>query len=88
VPTVACDASYFAGERVELVHHGVDGVLQFRISPFTSTVILRERSPLATAGGNFGDVADLSSKVSRHRVHGVGEILPGSGDAGHVGLTA
>jgi len=27
----------------------VDGVLQFRISPRASTVILRERSPFATA---------------------------------------
>src|SRR6185312_9849921 len=27
---LACDARHFAGERVELVHHGVDGVLQLQ----------------------------------------------------------
>src|SRR5205823_3808811 len=112
-----------------------------RISPFTSTVILRERSPRATAvvtsamlrtwavklpaieltlsvrsfqvpatpgtlawppsrpsvptsratrdrGRDFGDVADLGGQIARHRVDAVGEILPGAGDAGHLGLAA
>jgi len=30
-------------------HHGIDGVLELEISPLTSTVILRDRSPRATA---------------------------------------
>ena len=34
---------------IQLVHHGVDSVFEFQISPFTSTVIFLERSPLATA---------------------------------------
>ncbi len=41
--------SHLGGERVELVDHRIDGFLQLKISPFTSTVIFRERSPRATA---------------------------------------
>src|SRR5205823_2645875 len=39
-------------------------------------------------GGHLGDVADLGGQVTRHRVDAVGEVLPGSGNARHVGLTA
>ena len=46
---LACHARHLAGEAVELVHHRVDGVFCSRISPRTSTVILRDRSPRATA---------------------------------------
>ena len=59
-----------------------------RISPFTSTVILRDRSPLAIGGGHVGDVADLAGQVRRHRVDVVGQVLPGAGDARHLGLAA
>ena len=59
-----------------------------RISPFTSTVILRERSPRATAVVDFGDVADLAGQVGGHEVDVVGEILPGAGHAGHLRLAA
>ena len=40
-----------------------------RISPRTSTVILRERSPFATAVVTCGDVADLVGEVAGHGVH-------------------
>src|ERR1700745_2694795 len=83
--------------------------LSSRISPFTSTVILRERSPRATAvvtsamlrtcavelagevaagdgGGDFSNVADLAGQVAGHGVDGVGEILPGTSDAGNLRL--
>ena len=46
---LARHARHFGGERAQLVHHRVDGVLQLENSPFTSTVIFLERSPLATA---------------------------------------
>ncbi len=59
-----------------------------RISPFTSTVIFRERSPLGDGGGDVGDVADLTGQVRGHRVDGVGQVLPGAGDAGHDRLAA
>ena len=49
VPTSRATRRHLAGEGVELVDHGVDGVLSSRISPRTSTVIFLPRSPLATA---------------------------------------
>ena len=59
-----------------------------RISPRTSTVILRDRSPLATAMVTSADVAHLAGEIRGHRIHVVGEILPGAGDAGHGRLAA
>ena len=59
-----------------------------RISPFTSTVILRDKIAAGHGRGDFGDVSDLAGEVAGHGVDRVGEILPGSGDAGHVGLAA
>ena len=38
-----------------------------RISPFTSTVIFFDRSPLATAVVDLGDVAHLAGQVAGHR---------------------
>src|SRR5205085_1774546 len=37
---------------------------------------------------HFGDVADLGGQVRRHRIDRVRQVLPGSGDAEHVGLAA
>src|SRR6185503_9337486 len=36
----------------------------------------------------LSDVADLSGQVVGHRIDVVGEILPGAGDAGNIGLAA
>ena len=52
-----------------------------RISPFTSTVILLDRSPRAIDGRHVGDVAHLAGEVRRHRVDRVGQVLPRAGDA-------
>ena len=59
-----------------------------RISPFTSTVILRDRSPLRDGRRHVGDVAHLIGQVVRHEVHVVGQILPGAGHALHFRLAA
>ena len=59
-----------------------------RISPFASTVIFCDRSPLATAVDDLGDVAHLGGEVAGQEVDVVGEVLPGAGDALHVGLAA
>src|SRR5206468_3943787 len=39
-------------------------------------------------GGDLGDVAHLAGQVPGHRVHGVGQVLPGAGDALDVRLAA
>src|SRR6202022_755097 len=81
-------AGYFAGEPVKLVHHGVDRVLEFE--NFTFHVHRDRARQIATShsSGHFGDVSHLAGEVSGHGVDGVGEILPGSGYAGDVGLAA
>ena len=59
-----------------------------RISPFTSTVILRDKSPRATAVVTSAMLRTCAGQVSGHRVDRVGQVLPGAGHAGHVGLAA
>jgi len=62
--------------------------LRARISPFTSTVILRLRSPRATAVVTSAMFANLRGEVRCHRVDVVGKVLPCAGDALHLGLAA
>ena len=81
-------AGHFAGERVELVDHRVDGVLQFENFAFHVHRDLAGQVAAGHGGGDFGDVSHLAGEVAGHRVHRVGKILPRAGDPGHVGLTA
>src|ERR1700730_13111153 len=84
----AGDAGHFGGERVELVDHGVDGVLQLEDFALHVDGDLARQVAAGHRGRDFRDVADLRSQISRHRVDAVGQVLPGPGDAGHVGLSA
>ena len=81
-------ARHFAGERVQLIHHGVDGVLQFE--NFALHVDRDLAAQVAAGHGrcDFGNVSHLRRQVAGHRVYRVGQILPRSGHAGHVGLAA
>src|SRR5205823_5309221 len=75
-------------ERVELIHHRVDGLLQLQV---LSAYIDRDLAGQVAVGDgdrHLRDVADLAGEVTGHRVHAVGQVLPGAGDAGHCGLTA
>src|SRR6185295_5467492 len=85
---LARHARDFRGERVELVHHGVDGVLQFEDFALDVDGDLLGQVALGDRRRHFGDVADLAGQIAGHRVDVVGEVLPGAGDAGHVGLAA
>ena len=85
---LARDARHLRGERIELVHHGVDGVLELEDLAAHVDGDLARKIAARHGGGHFGDVADLRGQVRRHRVHAVGQVLPGAGDAGHVGLAA
>ena len=85
---LARHARDFGSKRVELVDHRIDGVFQFEN---LATDVDRDLAREVAAGdrrGDVGDIADLRGEVAAHRVHGVGEILPGTGNAGHDGLTA
>ena len=84
----ARDARHFRGERVELVHHRVDGVLELENFALHVDGDLARQVAARHGGGHLGDVADLGGQVAGHRVHAVGQILPGAGDAEHAGLAA
>ena len=78
---------YFECEGVELVHHGIDGVLQVKYFSFhIYRYLLRE----VTAGYSFchfGYVAYLAGKVTCHLVHRVGQVFPCTRNTRHKCLT-
>ena len=59
-----------------------------RISPFTSTVIFLGQVAVGHGRGHGRDVAHLAGEVAGHRVHAVGQVLPGAGHAFDLGLSA
>src|SRR5262249_34098573 len=85
---LARHARHFAGKRVELVDHRVDRVLQFENLAADIDGDLLRQIALRDGGRHLGDVAHLTSQVRCHRVDRVGQVLPGAGDALHLGLAA
>src|SRR4029453_634760 len=81
-------ASYFRGERTELVHHGVDRVLELRDFAFHIDRDLFGEIAIGDSGGNKGNVSDLCGKVTGHKIHAVGQVFPGAGNARHFSLAA
>ena len=81
-------ASHFRGEGVQLIHHRVDRVLQFKNfalhidSDLTRQVATRHRS------GDLGNIAHLRCQVRCEKIDVVGQVLPGSRNARHHRLTA
>ena len=84
----AGDARHFRGESVELIHHRIDGVLQFQNFAAHVDGDLARKVAARHRGGHLRDVADLVGEVAAHGVHRVGQVLPGAGDAGHDRLAA
>src|SRR5690606_5076554 len=85
---LARHAGYFAGERVQLVDHRVDGVLELEDLALHVDGDLLGKIPQRHRCGHFGDVAHLPGAVGRQRVDVVGEVLPGAADAFDLGLPA
>ena len=85
---LAGHAGHLGGEGVELVDHGVDGVLQ--LQDFAADVHgdLLGQVAVGDGGGDLGDVAHLAGQVAGHGVDGVGQVLPGAGHALDLGLAA
>src|SRR5581483_6760065 len=85
-PDFASNARHLGGERVELIDHSIDRVLQ--LEDFATRVDCNFRCQIAfrNRSGNASDIADLIGKIRSHGVHGICEIFPGSGDAAHIGL--
>ena len=83
---LARHAAHFAGERVQLVHHRVDGVLQ--LEDFAAHLDRDLLGEVAAGHGrrHLGDVAHLAGEVRRHEVDVVGEVLPRAGHTRHLRL--
>src|SRR6185369_1253564 len=80
---LARHARYFAGEPVELVHHGVDRVFEFEDLAARVDRDLSREIAIGDARGHLGDIAHLVGQVAGHGVHAVREILPDTGNALH-----
>src|SRR5439155_17468723 len=83
---LAGHARHLGGEAGELVHHRVDRGLQLQDLALDVDGDLLGQVAAGDGGGDVGDVADLAGQVGRHRVDVVGQVLPGPGHAGHLGL--
>ena len=69
VPTSRATRVTSRGEAVELVHHGVDGVLQLQDFALHVHGDLAAQVAVGHRGGHLGDVADLRGQVAGHGVH-------------------
>ena len=85
---LAGDAGDLVGERRELVDHRVDGPLELEHLALHVDGDLLAQVAVGHRGRHLGDVADLVGQVAGHEVDVVGQVLPGAGDAGHLGLAA
>ena len=85
---LARHARYFAGERRELIDHRVDRLLEGEHFALGLDRDLPRQIALRHRRRHVGDVSHLVGQVAGHRVHVVGQVLPRSGDPGHVGLSA
>ena len=85
---LAGHARHFRGEAVELIDHRVDGLLQLQNLALHVDGDLPRKIAARHRRGHRRDVADLRGEVGRHRVHRVGEILPGARHARHHRLAA
>src|SRR5208337_2756181 len=80
----ACD---LGRKCIQLVHHCVDGVLEFEDfafhvhGDFARQVAARDRRRY------LRDVSNLARKIAGHRVHGICQVLPCTRDTRHVRLT-
>src|SRR5205807_2400988 len=81
-------ARHFGGEAVELIDHRIDGLLQLQDLPAHVHRDLARQVAACDGGRHFGDIADLTGQIARHRVDLVGEILPHAADVLHHRLAA
>src|SRR5205823_1434633 len=81
-------ARHLTGERVELVDHGVDRVLELEnLAPDVDGDLLGE---VAVCDGrrDLRDVADLRGEVAGHAVHALGQVFPDATHALDLSLAA
>ncbi len=79
-------ARYFGSERIELIHHRVDGVLQVEDFALYGDSDLSRQVALCNRSGDFGDIPHLPCEILSHQVHIAGEIHPYTRDTYHARL--
>src|SRR5258705_439395 len=83
VPALGADfarhARHLGGERTQLLHHRVQGVLQQKDLAAHVDRDFFGQVAAGNRGGDLGDVADLGGQIAGHRVDAVGQIFPGAG---------
>src|SRR5579859_5270548 len=76
------------GGEPQVVDHGVDVVFQLGHLAARFDLDRPRQVALGHRGGDLGDGAHLGGQVGGQQVDVTGQILPGAGGAGHVGLAA
>src|SRR5207248_1481027 len=83
---VTSHTGHLIRERVELVDHGVDGVLELEDLALDVDGDLLGEVAVLDCGRDLGDVAHLARQVARSEDRRVGKVLRYAGDALDVGL--
>ena len=87
-PHLARHPAHLRGEPVQLIDHRVDGVLQLGdLAADVDGDLARQIAP-GDRRRHLRDVPHLIGQVRGHRVHVVGQILPGPGDTRDLRLAA
>ena len=85
---LARDGRHLIGENRQRVGHVVDGFGERRdLALRLHREVLLEVA-VCDRGHDLDDAAHLFGEVCGHHVDGVGQVLPGAGDAGHLRLAA
>src|SRR5207302_7003815 len=82
------DARHFRRERIQLVHHGVNGVFQFEDLALNVNGNLFRQVTVGDGSRHGSNVPDLVGEVAGHKVDTVRQILPGTADILHQRLAA
>src|SRR5581483_2969315 len=85
---LSSDSGDLVGERRQLVHHGVDRVLELEDLALDVDRDLLTEVAVGHRSRHLGDASHLIRQVRRHEVDVVGEVLPGPGHAFDSSLTA
>src|SRR5699024_10708223 len=73
---LTCHPGHFVGERRQLVHHHVDGVLEALVLTLGVDRDLLGQVSAGDRARDRGDLADLVGQVVGHGVDVVGQVLP------------
>ena len=84
----ASHVAHLVGEYREGVDHAVDRIREFGDFALGLEDKFSFQISVRDVGHDFGDTADLSREIRRHKVDVVGQIFPRSADAAHLRLAA